>query len=132
MVLTNEIHAIELAGRNRLEIRRGRTEDDLRLVAPGGALTLSITVTDAGAVLRVEGAALLVQSSGAVAIDAASVTIRGRDAVTLVSGGDAHIVAAGHLNAEADSIGVHATVGDVEVRANDDVRLDGERVRMNC
>jgi hypothetical protein len=40
--------------------------------------------------------------------------------------------ASGDLHSEARIQNVTATLGDVNVRANDDVKLSGERVRVNC
>lgn len=96
----------------------------LRLVGPGGAQRLEIAVTADGPVLRLHSG-LKIELAGELAIDAARIALHGREGLTLTSGGDARIVAAGDLVARAE-------LGDVSVRANDDVRLDGERVRMNC
>lgn len=96
----------------------------LRLVGPGGAQRLEIAVTADGPVLRLHSG-LKIELAGALAIDAATVSLHGREGLTLTSGGDARLAAAGDLVARAER-------GEVSVRANDDVRLDGERVRMNC
>lgn len=96
----------------------------LRLIGPGGAQRLEIAVTADGPVLRLHSG-LKIELSGALEINAATVSLHGREGLSLTSGADARIVAAGDLVARAE-------LGDVSVRANDDVRLDGERVRMNC
>jgi hypothetical protein len=96
----------------------------LRLVGPGGAQRLEIAVTADGPVLRLHSG-LKLELAGALTIDAQTVALHGREGLALTSGADARITAAGDLVARAE-------LGDVSVRANDDVRLDGERVRMNC
>lgn len=96
----------------------------LRLVGPGGAQRLEIAVTADGPVLRLH-AGLKIELAGDLTIDAATIALHGRAGLSLTSGADAHIAAVGDLVARAE-------LGDVSIRANDDVRLDGERVRMNC
>jgi hypothetical protein len=130
--METQTHSLELIGEQRLLVER-RTRDDLiRLIGPEGRLTLSIIVTPTGPVLRFEGPGLLIESSGALAIDAEHVAIRGREGVALVSGGDAKIVAEGTFDTEAHRQNIRASRGDVNVYANDDVKIDGERIRMNC
>lgn len=46
--------------------------------------------------------------------------------------GDLKLQVAGDLHSEARVQNVTATLGDVNVRANDDVKMIGERIRMNC
>ena len=60
------------------------------------------------------------------------VAIHGRRDVSISSGGDATVEAAGDLETFARAQHHTANLGNVNIRANDDVRLNGERVRMNC
>jgi hypothetical protein len=96
----------------------------LRLVGPGGGQRLEIAVTPQGPVLRLQGG-LRLELAGDLAVDARRVALHGREGLTLSSGADASVVAAGDLAARAE-------LGDLSLRANDDVRIDGERVRTNC
>jgi hypothetical protein len=123
---------VELAGSQRLEIERGADQDTIRLVGPEGGLRLTIIVTPAGPVLHVDGAGVMIQTTGVLGIAAERVAIHGREGVSLTSGTDVQVQATGRMDMQARSVGIKAEVGDVEVRANDDVRIDGERIRMNC
>jgi hypothetical protein len=38
----------------------------------------------------------------------------------------------GDIHSEACSQKITAHLGNVDIKANDDVTLDGERIRMNC
>lgn len=96
----------------------------LRLVGPGGCQRVEIAITPQGPVLRLHGG-LRLEMTGELSVDAKRVALHGREGLSLSSGVDASIVAAGDLNVRAD-------LGDVKVTANDDVCIDGERVRMNC
>ena len=104
----------------------------MQFLAPGGAVTLSVLLTEAGPVLRFEGASLVLQASGSLAIDAEHLHLRGRAGMTLETAGDLALQAKGDLNSAARIQNITATLGDVNVQANDDVKLVGERVRVNC
>jgi hypothetical protein len=102
--------ALELAGGHRLHLaRQGEGSDRLRLETPGGAVALSIEVRDGGVTLALEGVDLTLRSSGRLALEAERLALVGRSGLDLVS-----------------------SRGDVRLRANDDVRLNGERVMVNC
>jgi hypothetical protein len=126
------MESVELVGQQQLTIERTADLDTLRLYAAGGQLTLTLSITPNGPVLEVAGAGIMIRSSGPLAIDAQHVAIRGREGVVLHSDADALVSAARRLEMTAETQQMTATLGDVRVYANDDVVLDGERVRMNC
>ncbi len=109
--------AIALSHRQTLLLERSDAETVLRIVGADGAVSLTVSVTAAGPVLRFEGAAVTIQTSGALVLDAERVAIHGREAVAISSGGD---------------LSLAATLGSVAVEAHDDVNLNGERIRLNC
>lgn len=96
----------------------------LRLLGPDGERSLEIALTPEGPVLRLHSG-LRMDLAGDLAVDARHVSLHGREGLTLTSGADASLMAAGDLVARAE-------LGDLTLRANDDVRIDGERIRMNC
>jgi hypothetical protein len=103
----------------------------VELVDAHGNATLELVITDAEVRLLVKGADLAVRMSGALSIDAARIDLRGRDGVTITSGGDVSLEAAGGLLTTARSHAVVATRGGVQITASDDVILDGERILLN-
>lgn len=107
-----------------LHIERIQDGHLLRLNGPGGEQALEIALTPEGPVLRFQGG-MRMDLAGDLAVDARLVSLHGREGLVLTSGADATLVAEGDLNARA-------RLGDLSVRANDDVRIDGERIRMNC
>lgn len=123
---------LELVGNQKLLVESTSAENVLNVVGADGHVKLSLHVTPSGPVLRFEGAGLIIESSGALAINAQSVVIQGREGVALISGGDAEIRVAGDLTSEARIHNVTANLGNVNIKANDDVKLNGERVMMNC
>jgi hypothetical protein len=121
-----------LAGEQLLQVQRHSHAHVLRLFGSDGALCLTILVTPEGPVIQLDTGNVTLQVSGALAIDAQSIALRSREGITLDAEGDATVRVAGHLQTEARSQAITARRGDVAVYANDDVRLDGERIRMNC
>jgi len=111
-------------GEHFLHIEPAADGHHLRLIGPTGGQSLEIIVTPQGPVLRL-GSGLRIELAGALSVDAERLALHGRNGVTLSSGGEVSIEAATHLTAKAD-------LGDVRVKANDDLRLDGERILMNC
>jgi len=69
---------------------------------------------------------------GDLAIAARRLLLHGSEGVAISSDADAQIVAAQTLMTQGRRQDVTATHGDVRVYANDDVKIDGERIRMNC
>jgi hypothetical protein len=126
------MESLDLVGQQQLTVHRLDGRDTLRLYRADGRLTLTVTVTPDGPVLEVAGGDLLIRSDGQLGIDAEHLSIRGRRGIEIQSGGDVVIRASGVLRTTASSQQLTASHGDVHLTANDDVRLDGERVRMNC
>jgi hypothetical protein len=123
---------LELVGRRRMDIERTPTEDLVRILAPDGAPALTVVVREGEIELRLEAGSIALRSEGDLALEARSISFHGREGVTIESGGDARFAATGSLVQEAARQRIRAHLGDVDVRANDDVKIDGERIRMNC
>lgn len=124
--------AIELAGRHRIDIHRGDGSDTVELIAGDGKLLLAIEIGERGPVLRFDGPSLTIRASGEIAVTADRLALRGESGLSLASGGDLEIAAKGDLRTTARTQQINAELGDVRIDANDDVRLDGERVLVNC
>lgn len=123
---------IDLAGGHELVVTSVADVDVVQLVAQNGSVCLSIELTEAGPILRFEGAALRLRASGDLVVEAERLALVGRSALALETGGDLSIRARGDLTSEARIQTITADLGNVNVKANDDVRLDGERVLVNC
>lgn len=128
---TDTPHDIALAGGHRLQIEATPGGSLLRLSGGAGATLLSLLITERGPVLQLEGA-LTIAATGDIALEGERVGIRGRAGVAISSGGDLRTSAAGDLVSEARTQSLRSTLGDVDIKANDDVRLKGERIRLNC
>ena len=89
-------------------------------------------MTESGPVLKVGTGSLAIQTGGNLSINAEQITIHGRKGMALTTGGDIRINAAGDLISRARTQKIRATPGNIDIEANDDITLDGERIRMNC
>jgi hypothetical protein len=120
-----------LAAGQRLVIHRAPGEEFLRLLAPDGEVELSIHFRQSGPVLRFRRPLSIVAPEELV-VEGRHLTLRGREGLSLESGRDLDIRAAGDLISRARVQTLIAELGNVNVKANDDVKLNGERIKMNC
>jgi hypothetical protein len=132
VLASEEPQELELRGEQRLRLERGPDGDLIQLCDARGRLTLSIQVTDSGPVLRFEGQGLRIQAAGELTLEAEELRLHGRASLNLTTGGDLALVADGDLASEARIQEIRARLGNVNIAANDDVRIDGERVMVNC
>ena len=130
--METQTEALELIGEHRLLVERTPTENTLRLLSRDGQLSLTISITGDGPVLRFEGPCLRLESTGELTVDAQRLALHGREGVAISSGADASICVAGDLKTEARIQNITARRGNVNLKANDDVRMRAERIRLNC
>lgn len=123
---------IDLIGGHALSLARSPRDNVLQITTPDGRVGVSITITPGGICINLAGAGLTLEAAGALAINAERLTLHGREHVAITSDGDAAIRAAGDLRSEARVQTITAALGNVNIQANDDVDLNGERVRLNC
>lgn len=123
---------LALAGGQRLELDRRAASDLIRILGADGGARLTIEVRPEGAVLHLHGIGLALRADGDLDLEASRIRLRAREGIELAAGGDLEIRADGDLRSLARSQEIEADLGDVRVKANDDVRLQGERVRVNC
>ncbi len=113
-----------------VDVQAGPSEA-LRIVAPDGRVCVTIELTEKGPAVHIEAASLSVASRGPLALSARSVELAAEEDVVLRAGGDIKLTAEGKLTSTAFEQDLVATHGDVRIEANDDVRVEGERIRLN-
>lgn len=106
-----------------LEVVEGARADLLQLAAPDGRLCLTIRLDPAGPQVEVHGATLAVSAQKSLRLACESLEIEVETDISMRAGGT--------IQTEGFSQVVRARRGDVHVVANDDVRIDGERVHLN-
>lgn len=122
-----------------VETEAAPPDEMLRVFAPDGRLCLKMTLTPEGPLLELSGVALAVTAQRDIQIRCERLDIQTQHGLLLKAGGDlqlmsqgdTHMVSAGDLQSEAIAHHYRATLGDIEMTANDDVLLNGERIRLN-
>ncbi|MEZ4589234.1 MAG: hypothetical protein R2909_22905 [Gemmatimonadales bacterium] len=89
-----------------------------------GAVELEVRLTEKGPVLRFEAAGIELVTEGALQARCGSFEVH--------AAGDIVERAGGTHSTQAHTTTITSTRGDVAIKANDDVRLNGERVKLNC
>jgi hypothetical protein len=130
-----------------VRLRSGRSvvveqtdEDLVTVVGPEGNVELSVRFTAAGPVLTFQAAAIRMKTPGKLDLDCGKLAIRSRHGIDLETQGDLtqnvdgrHTlrVGGGSLT-DAHSVEVRSQRGDVKLSANDNVRVSGEKILLNC
>ena len=117
----------------------GETSDLLEIRNPDGQVELEVVLTDKGPVLRFNTASLQLDTRNLqVNCDTFQVNAE-KEIVQQSKGdfrrtvkGDSQIESGGSYSARAFETDIRSSRGDVRIRANDNVRLNGERVKLNC
>lgn len=126
------MNTIKLAADHSLSVERIDDADVVSVRMPDGDVGVTIHIGPDGVSVDLQGGSLEIRTSGSLTVDAEELTLRGREGVVLESGKDARLNVARRLVATAEDQNLRATLGDLTIRANDDVKVDGERIRMNC
>jgi hypothetical protein len=108
-------HVVELASGRRIEAAEIEGGELVRIRAKDGACVLTVELTDAGPILRFEGAALEIVAPRSLDIACGALRIEATEGATIAG----------------KQVEIEAKRGGVTVRATDDVRVDGERVLLN-
>jgi hypothetical protein len=85
-----------------------------------------------GNIIRFCGGGLTVAVDGQLALRADAISLQAQTAMDISSGGSIGVRAEGDIVSEARAQIIRASAGDVRVVANDDVVMDGERIKLNC
>ncbi len=107
---------VPLPSGRRVEINVLKGQEGLNVISKDGRVELSVIFEDSGPRLRFEAASVDVNAMNDVNIECENFNVRARKDVSL----------------EGEDASIRATRGDVKVKANDDVTLDGEQVLLNC
>jgi hypothetical protein len=130
---------VTLGSGRSLAITEEGGEERVEIRAAGGALLLAMRLTDAGPVFSLSGASFEIAAARTLTLRAETLCISASKDLTLEAGDTLHERAAGNATREiggldrtvARDVEVQAHPGGISLRANDDVDIVGERVRLN-
>lgn len=114
--------------------------ESITVRSPTGEVELSVRFTSSGPKLRFRAADLELDTSGKVSVRCEEYNVSARRQIVMRTAGEARTeagegivtVAQGDAVHQARSTIIRSTRGDVSIEANDDARIHGERVRLNC
>jgi len=106
--------------------------ETLTLVDARGVARLTIRVTADATSIELGPGSVRLALEGDLSIDARRVSLHAREHLAVSSGGDVTTHAEDTITQSAKRQHLTATLGDISVAANDDVRVEGQRIRMNC
>lgn len=115
-----------------LDVSDGGGAQRLDVRAPDGKVCLSITIGPDGPRVELSAASLSISTQGAIELEGESVKLASRGNMVLKTGGDLIVEAEKAIEMSAFEAKIAATTGDLTLEANDDVRVDGERIRLNA
>ena len=110
----------------------GATPAVLLLSSVDGTPRLQVSVQGEELVLDCLSGSIRLRSHGLMQLEAPQLALVASQALSLRSEGDLHVQAEGRLDLQARDMRLQAQQGDIHLIANDDVRLEGERVRTNA
>jgi hypothetical protein len=130
---------LALASGRSIEVTEGASEDRLEVRSTRGDVVLTLRLTDEGPVLSLSGVSLELTASTTLAIACETLAIKATSDASIEVGGnlrervggDATREAAGKATLAAREVKVDAFPGGIVLKANDDVAVTGERVRLN-
>ena len=118
-----ELATIPLAHNHSLVVEPTAGGSVLRLFAADGKQTIALRVTAAWLELEFVGG-LSLKTEGDLSLSARRIDLNATEGMSLTTAGD--------LKTTGRSQTIVADLGDVKLKANDDVRVNGERVLVNC
>ncbi len=100
----------------RLTVEDSDTQSTLRLLAPNGEVELTVEIGPNGPTVRLRAINLEITAERDIALAAARIAVTATEHLSITSGGDVEL---------------SSRQGNICLRANDDVSVDAERIRLN-
>lgn len=121
-----------------LACNRENEDDVLSVIGQDGTVCLRMTLGKEGPVVEMRTRSFKLAATEELRLDCDRMEINANRQVSIRSAsleqsisGDIRMQAGGLIHSEAYAQRIEARLGDIELRANDDVALDGEQIRLN-
>jgi hypothetical protein len=106
-------------------------DEVLELITPDGPLCLTIRLAKAGPAVEIHGAELHLRAEQRLRLEGEHVELLAHSRLELRSEGSIEQRAAGPVRSTAFEHAIDSTHGEIRLTANDDVAVEGERIRLN-
>lgn len=139
-ILEKPIYERPLKKGHSLAILQNEEADVVQVRNAQGITLFTIEVSEQGTNLIVSAENIQVNAKKNLSFTAENVSIKSRNETTMECGGNLvhKIMGNATTNIDGDNVQeakahlIKANLGDVKIKANDDVKLNGERVKLNC
>ncbi|RLB81914.1 MAG: hypothetical protein DRH15_06395 [Deltaproteobacteria bacterium] len=121
-----------MVGGRELLIESNCDSNIIRIIEPEGTASLTILITKKGPIVQLTGKSLMIEAEGDISFEAENISLHSRKTTTISSETDLSFRAEGTIDSKASEHSICSELGDVKVKANDDVKLNGERIKLNC
>jgi hypothetical protein len=111
---------------------RSEGGETLELEAPDGRVCLRVKLHPDGPAVELEAASLAISARGELRLGAKDITLAAERSIAVTAGADLTVASEQSLTLRGRDQHLESTHGDIHIDANDDVRVDGERVRLNA
>lgn len=130
---------VSLASGRSIAVTEGAAEERIEIRSTRGEIMLAVRLTEQGPVLSLTGVSLEIAASKSLALACETLDIRATKNASIDVGGSLRErvggsvtrEAAGASSVSAREVKLEAHPGGMVLRANDDVAITGERVRLN-
>ena len=119
-----ERETVPLSHGRELHLSPAPDGDRLTVSSSDGTVELDVLLTEKGPLLRFRSAELHMTATRDIRMQCDDFRVDARGKAVIAAGDD--LVAAGK------TCELRATRGEARIKANDDVRVKGERIRLNC
>jgi len=125
-----QIHAFKNG--NQLVVNAGNENEFVQVINSAGEIQITIEMTENGAEIKLTGNTIKIDAKEKFVVESPIVELKAKQQLKLSSDGDMHQEIKRDSFSAARIQNITADLGNVNIKANDDVRLDGERVKLNC
>jgi hypothetical protein len=134
----DEVSLIKLKAGNILSINH--VHDEIKFISRNKVLQLIVRIQDDGLRVDINASQLNINTSDELNLTSKKITLEATEQLNIKTGGnlvtevekDFLTEVKGTNKSIAQVQKLTANLGNVEIKANDDVRLDGESVKLNC
>ena len=138
--INNPVYERPLKKGHTLAIHNEDNCDVIKVRNAKGLVLFTIEVSSAGATLNIEAENICISAANKLTLSANEVNIASEKHLNLKSNGNLDQQVKGNktITTEGDNIEtaktqqLNAYLGDIKLKANDDIKLNGERVKLNC
>ncbi len=138
--ISNPVYERPLKKGHSLAIHNEDNGDVIKVRNAKGLVLFTIEVSTAGATLNIEAENICISAANKLNITGKEVHIASEKQLNLKSNGNLDQQVKGNktITTDGDNIEtaktqqLNAYLGDIKLKANDDIKLNGERVKLNC